>query len=410
MQIQNVMGRTIFDSRGNPTVEAVVYTKNQVGRASAPSGASTGTHEAVELRDGGRPYMGKGVNKAIDNINKIDGLIRGMDCREQKRIDKAMIDGDGTPNKQNLGANAIVAVSMAVARAAAAESGKELYAYLNPSADRLPIPLMNIINGGKHAGSGLAIQEFMIVPSGAKNFSDAMRMGTEVYHTLKGMIAKKYGNAATGVGDEGGFAPPIDKTDDALEIIQKAVDECGYEKKVRLSLDCAASSFYADGKYAIDGKKIGPDKLLDMYVEMIDAYKLFSIEDPFNEDDFDSFATLNKQKLCRVVGDDLTVTNVARIRQALDMGAMDTLLLKVNQIGTLTEAFDAAGLAKSNGCGVIVSHRSGDTCDAFIADLAVALDSGMIKSGAPCRGERLAKYNRLLEIEYLLGPTAKYGL
>ncbi len=409
MLIKDVKGRVIFDSRGNPTVEATVYTNNYSGRAAAPSGASTGKHEAVELRDGGKAYSGKGVNKAVANVRAIENYIRGMDAREQRKIDNAMIMADGTRNKSKFGANAIVAVSMAVARAAANGEGKELFEYLNASSRRLPIPLMNIINGGKHAGNDLSIQEFMIVPHGAKSFEDAMRMGVEIYHELKQIIKNKFGKGACNVGDEGGFAPPLTKTSDALDLVQSAIDKCAREKKVSISLDCAASEFFSNGKYSIDGKKIGSAKLCEQYLSIIDNYKIFSIEDPFNEDDFDSFKMLNEATKCRVVGDDLTVTNTERIQNALDMNAIDTLLLKVNQIGTLSEALDAASLAMNNGCGVIVSHRSGETCDPFIADLSVALNCGMIKTGAPCRSERLSKYNRLLEIEYLLGSKSKYG-
>lgn len=410
MLIKDVKGRMIFDSRGNPTVEATVYTTNYVGKAAAPSGASTGTHEAVELRDGGKAYHGKGVSKAVNNVRAIENIIRGMDAREQRNVDNAMITADGTRNKSKLGSNAIVAVSMAVARAAANGEGKELFEYLNPSACKLPIPMMNIINGGKHAGNNISIQEFMIVPHGAKSFENAMRMGSEIYHTLKNIITEKFGKNARNVGDEGGFAPPLSKTSDVLDLVQSAIDECKYGKKVSISLDCAASEFYKNGKYSIDGKQINASSLLEFYLNLLDDYNIFSIEDPFDEDDFDSFRKLNEVTKCRIVGDDLTVTNAARIQKALDMNAMDTLLLKVNQIGTLTEALEAASLAMNNGCGVIVSHRSGETCDTFIADLAVSLNCGLIKSGAPCRSERLSKYNRLLQIEYLLGSKAEYGL
>ncbi|MGB9635216.1 MAG: phosphopyruvate hydratase [Candidatus Micrarchaeia archaeon] len=410
LNINCVSGRMIFDSRGNPTVEATVCAGNFTGTAAAPSGASTGTYEAVELRDGGKEYNGKGVSKALNNINIIENAIRGMDVLDQKSIDKKIIELDGTGNKSKLGANATVAVSMAVARSAAASEGKELFMYLNPSADRLPIPFMNVINGGKHAGSGLAVQEFMIVPVNARNFTDAMRMCTEVYHELKEIISDKYGKSATGVGDEGGFAPAINKTSDALDLIMKAIEKTGYMKEMRISLDCAASEFYDKGMYRIDGKKIGTDKLLDFYADIVKEYNLFSIEDPFNEDDFEAFSKLIEYVKCKVVGDDLTVTNVSRIQKAIDMKSINTLLLKVNQIGTLTEAWDAATLALNNNCGVIVSHRSGETCDTFIADLAVALNCGMIKSGAPCRSERVEKYNRLLKIEEILGTKAKYGI
>lgn len=410
MQVKDVTGRMIIDSRGNPTVECTVYAEHAIGKAAAPSGASTGKFEAVELRDNGKEFHGKGVSKALASIGRIRDVIRGMSVLDQKAIDLAIIKADGTPNKSNFGANATTAVSLAVARAGAKVAGKELFAHLNPSASRLPVPFMNIINGGKHAGSGLAVQEFMVAPVGASSFSGAVRMCCEVYGTLRGLIEKKHGRKATGVGDEGGFAPPLKSTEDALSLIQSAIDAEGYSKEIRISLDCAASSFYLRKKYEIDGRRISAAKLSELYLELAGKYNIFSIEDPFDEEDFESFATLKKSAKFMVIGDDLTVTNVERIRKAIDMGCMDTLLLKVNQIGTLTEALDAAGLAKNNGCGVMVSHRSGETCDSFIADLAVALDCGMIKSGAPCRGERLAKYNRLLEIEEMLGTQAVYGL
>jgi len=410
VQVKDITARMIFDSRGNPTLRATVFTADGVGSADAPSGASTGKYEAVELRDGGSAFHGKGVSKAIESVRKLSSALQGINVTDQKKIDEEIIKADGTSNKSNLGANATVAVSLAVARTAAKITGKELFDYLNPGAARLPVPMMNIINGGKHAGSGLAIQEFMIVPIGARNFAEAMQMGAETYHELKGIIEEKYGKSATGIGDEGGFAPPIKKTRDALDLIVKAIEKSGYQDKVRISLDCAASSFYINKKYKIDGKSMNTHKLLEFYTSIIDEYKLFSIEDPFHEEDFESFAQLTKTGKCLVVGDDLTVTNVERIRKAIDMGSISTLLLKVNQIGTLTEAMDAATLCKNNRKGIIVSHRSGETCDPFIADLTVALECGMIKAGAPCRGERLAKYNRLLEIESLLGSKAVYGL
>ncbi|MEM3364735.1 MAG: phosphopyruvate hydratase [Candidatus Micrarchaeia archaeon] len=410
MQIKEASARMIFDSRGNPTLRVTVLTPEGSGWADAPSGASTGKHEAIELRDGGTAYHGKGVSKAIENVRAVSDAIRGIECTDQKKIDQTLIALDGTPNKSKLGANTTTAVSLAVARAAAVCTGKELFDSICPGASRLPIPMMNIINGGKHAGSGLAIQEFMVVPVGAKSFSEAMRMGTEIYHTLKEIIEAKYGKPATSVGDEGGFAPRIRKTREALDLIVKAIEKSGYAREVKVSLDCAASSFFAKGKYKIDGKSLTKPKLLEYYLSLLSEYPIFSIEDPFDEEDFESFAALKKECKCRVIGDDLTVTNVSRIETAINKGAIDTLLLKVNQVGTLTEAIDAATLCKNNKCGVVVSHRSGETCDPFIADLAVALDCGMIKAGAPCRGERLAKYNRLLEIEHLLGNKAVYGL
>lgn len=410
MKIKEVKARMIFDSRGNPTVEATVYTENFKAKASAPSGASTGKHEAVELRDGGPEYKGKGVKKAVANVSKISNVISGLEVINQKEIDDAMKWADGTENKANFGANAIVAVSMAVARAGALSKKQELFQYLNPNANRIPYPMMNIINGGMHAGSGLAIQEFMIVPVGATNFVEAMKMGTEIYHTLKKILKDNFGPIATGVGDEGGFAPPIKTTALVLDTINLAIEEAGYKGKIKISMDCAASSFYNNGKYDIDGESLTSEELINFYVELCSKYDIFSIEDPFDEEDFDSFAKLHSKVKCKIVADDLTVTNPKIIKKALEMKCMDTLLLKVNQIGTLSEAMDAAKMMFDTNGGVVVSHRSGETGDTFIADLAVALNCGMIKTGAPCRSERVEKYNRLLEIEQILGDKAVYGL
>lgn len=410
MKIKQVKGRMIFDSRGNPTVEATVYTEDFKVKASAPSGASTGKHEAVELRDGGSDYKGKGVKKAIANISKIEGVITGLEVENQQEIDDAMKWADGTENKANLGANAIVAVSMAVARAGAMSKKLELFQYLNPEANRIPYPMMNIVNGGMHAGSGLAIQEFMIVPVGAKNFVEAMKMGTETYHTLKKILSDNFGPIATGVGDEGGFAPPIKTTSHVLDTINLAIEEAGYKGKIKIAMDCAASSFYVNGKYEIDEKTLTPDELIDFYVNLCSNYDIYSIEDPFDEEDFESFAKLHSKVKCKIVADDLTVTNPKIIKKALEMKCMDTLLLKVNQIGTLSEAMQAAQMMFDVKGGVVVSHRSGETGDTFIADLVVALGCGMIKTGAPCRSERVEKYNRLLEIEQILGDKAVYGL
>ncbi len=410
MEIRDVKARMIFDSRGNPTIEATVYTDKGVGIAAAPSGASTGSYEAVELRDKGERYHGKGVSKALSHTPELAQGLKGMDPSDQKAVDSKMIEIDGTKNKGRIGANLIVAVSMANARAAANAQGKELYEYLNPEGHVLPIPMMNIINGGKHAGSGLAIQEFMIVPKGAKTFSEAMMMGSEVYHTLKKEITERYGKGATGLGDEGGFAPPISSTKEAIELILGAVDKSGYSKEIMVSLDAAASEFYKDGKYHVDGKELTAEELKGLYLDLIKEYPIYSIEDPFEENAFEDFAALQKETSIKIVGDDLVVTNKERISQALEKGSMNTLLLKVNQIGTLTEAIEAANLMFTKNMNVIVSHRSGETCDTFIADLAVALNTGHIKTGAPARSERVAKYNRLLKIEDLLGSRAKYGI
>ncbi len=406
-KITKIKAREILDSRGNPTLEVDLFTQQTCQSAAVPSGASTGTHEAVELRDGGRRYLGKGVQKAIHNIEqKIYPLLRGMDCHHQRKIDEAMIDKDGTKNKSKFGANAILGVSLAAARAATAEKKKFLFQHLYAIADinRKPIvprPFFNVVNGGKHAGNQLAFQEFMIAPK-AKNFAEALRMGSEVHHVLKEVIEKKYGKEATNIGDEGGFAPPLKRAEEALDLLQQAIQKAGYKGKIEIAMDCAASEFYSKGKYKLH-VIMSREKLLDYYLHLIKKYPIISIEDPFEQEDFFSFAELRKKSKIQIVGDDLTVTNIKRIKQAIQNKSCNCLLLKVNQIGTLTEALDAVKLAYENGWRVMVSHRSGETEDTFIADLAVAIGCGMIKAGAPCRGERIAKYNRLLRIEEVLG-------
>ncbi len=407
--IRDIRAREILDSRGNPTIEAAVVTDTAVGVASVPAGASMGTHEAKELRDKRKRFGGLGVQKAINTIHiVIKPLLRGMDPSCQQEIDSLMREKDGSKDKHGLGANTILAVSLACARAAALHEKKELYAYLsqdlmnNLFCPALPRPYFNVINGGKHADSLLKIQEFMIVPR-FKSFKENLRAGSEIYHVLKKIIRQKYGQ--TGIGDEGGFAPPLKKTEEALQLLKQAIIKADYAGKVDLALDCAASSFYdKDQKiYFLDGKKMNAEQLLNYYLQLIHKYPIISVEDPFEEEDFVNFARLrskakNKAQI-QVVGDDLTVTNPRRIQTAIDNNSCNCLLLKVNQIGTLTEALEAAKLAFADGWKVMVSHRSGETNDSFIADLAVALGCGMIKAGAPCRGERLAKYNRLLEIE-----------
>ncbi|MBI4152301.1 phosphopyruvate hydratase [Candidatus Woesearchaeota archaeon] len=401
--IRDIRAREILDSRGHPTIEAAVITEHSVGIASVPEGASTGKHEAKELRDKSKRYHGLGVQKAVDNIrNIIKPLLVGIDPARQREIDSLMIEKDGFKDKRRLGANAILAVSLACARAAAASEGKELYDYLSQfpqltkRAQILPCPYFNVVNGGKHATSKINIQEFMIVPR-FTSFHDNLRAGSEIYHVLKEIIHPKYG--LTGVGDEGGFELPLKKTEEVLRLLRSAITKAGYSGKVDLALDCAASSFYQHKKYHLDGRIFNAEQLLQYYLQLIKKYKLISIEDPFHEDDLVHFAQLRTRSGIQIVGDDLTVTNPERIQLAINNKSCTCLLLKVNQIGTLSEALDAAKLAFDNGWKVMVSHRSGETNDSFIADLAVALGCGMIKAGAPCRGERLAKYNRLLEIE-----------
>ena len=404
--ITSIKAREILDSRGNPTLEVDLSTKQTCQSASVPSGASTGKHEAVELGDGGKRYLGKGVQRAIRNVEQqISPLLRGMDCYDQRRIDEAMIKKDGTKNKATLGANAILGVSLATARAANAEKKRFLFQHLHQLAGvdqkpSMPRPFFNVINGGRHAGNELAFQEFMIVPK-AKSFKESLRMGSEVYHVLKMVIEQKSGKEATNVGDEGGFAPPLKRAEEALDLLQAAIKKAGYLGKVEIAIDCAASEFYKNGTYALHAK-MNKEQLLAYYLRLIKKYPIISIEDPFEQEDFAGFAELRRKSKIQIVGDDLTVTNVKRIQRAIKNKSCTCLLLKVNQIGTLTEAFDAVKLAYDAGWKVMVSHRSGETEDTFIADLAVGIGCGMIKAGAPCRGERTAKYNRLLRIEEIL--------
>lgn len=414
--ISFVKGRWVLDSRGNPTVEAHVGTLGGgSGLAAVPAGASRGTHEALELRDGDKYFRGKGVEKAVRNINDVIAKeIIGLDSRVQREIDNLMISLDGTPNKSRLGANAILAVSLAIAKAAADTYGLPLFQYLGGLvANVLPVPLMNIINGGKHAGNELKIQEFMIIPVGADSFRDALRMSSEVYHYLKDYLSDKYGRSAINVGDEGGFAPPMKESREALDALVNAIKRAGYEpgEDFLLALDAAATEFYDKNTdtYEIDGKELRRDELLDYYSTLVDEYPIVSIEDPFHEENFEGFKLIcDKLKNIQVVGDDLFVTNIERLSKGIELGAANALLLKVNQIGTLTEAFDAAFKALDNGYKVIVSHRSGETEDVTISHISVALRCGQIKTGAPARGERTAKYNELLRIEEYLGSSAIY--
>ncbi len=408
--IADIKAREILDSRGNPTIEVDVTTEGGVtGSAAVPSGASTGIYEAVEIRDGGKRYGGKGVQKAVEAATKtIQPKLKGVDVRRQKEIDYAMITLDGTKNKSSLGGNTMLGISLACARAAAASESLRLYEYINRNATLLPIPFFNVINGGKHAGNQLDFQEFMIAPTGATSFREALRMGAEVYQTLKGQLLKTYGKNSINVGDEGGFAPPIKTPEEALDVLWKAIKEAGYDGKVMIGLDVASSTFYKDGYYTVSGKRYSCSELIELYKGLVKAYPVVSIEDPLEEEDFEGFAEITKAIPRQIVGDDLFVTNPKKLAKGIEMGACNALLWKVNQIGTLTEALEAATLAKKNGYGVMASHRSGDTEDPWVADLSVGIESGQIKSGAPARSERTAKYNQLLRIEEWLGSKAKY--
>ncbi|KAK5644841.1 hypothetical protein RI129_006141 [Pyrocoelia pectoralis] len=425
MPIKSVFARQIFDSRGNPTVEVDLVTDLGLFRAAVPSGASTGVHEALELRDGDKQkYHGKGVLKAVGHVNDSLGpalLKESFEVTQQKEIDEFMLKLDGTENKAKFGANAILGVSLAVAKAGAAKRGIPLYKHLADLAGNsdiiLPVPAFNVINGGSHAGNKLAMQEFMILPTGAETFSEAMKMGSEVYHHLKAVIKNKFGLDATAVGDEGGFAPNIQNNKEALTLISDAIAKAGYTGRIEIGMDVAASEFFKDGKYDLDFKNpqsdkslwLAPDKLEEMYQDFIKNFPIVSIEDPFDQDDWSAWTHITTNTSIQIVGDDLTVTNPKRIATAVEKKACNCLLLKVNQIGTVSESIDAHLLAKKNGWGTMVSHRSGETEDTFIADLVVGLSTGQIKTGAPCRSERLAKYNQILRIEEELGSAAKYA-
>lgn len=413
MKIEAVWAREVLDSRGNPTVEAEITVAGHKVRAIAPSGASTGSWEAHELRDGDARFGGKGVLNAVNNVRtEIAKAIVGMDPADQRAVDEAMIELDGTENKKRLGANAIIATSLAVAKAGSMVDGVPLYQHIGDNGVTLPVPMLNIINGGKHAGGNLKIQEFMIIPAGAKSFSECLRMSSEVYMSLKSLLKKKYGVGAINLGDEGGFAPPLDTSAEAMETILSAVSDAGYApgKDVFLALDAASSEFYNDGVYDVDGMKLSAGELADHYKKLTETYPLISIEDPFFEDDFETTAELTKKigSNVQIVGDDLFVTNTKRLSKGIDVGATNALLLKVNQIGTVTEAGDAAQMSFDNGYSVVVSHRSGESEDVSIADLAVGWGSGQIKTGAPARGERTSKYNQLLRIEEELGSKAVF--
>ena len=415
--VEKVQAREILDSRGNPTVQVDVHTKSGFGRFSVPSGASKGRLEALELRDGDQDrFLGLGVLKAVDNVNRILGpAVVGMDTRNQEKIDAKLLKLDGTRNKSRLGANALLGVSLAAVRAAADTAKLPLHQIISKGRKALlPLPLMNILNGGKHAGNNLSFQEFMILPAEFRSFREALRCGSEIYHTLGQELLERYGKSSVNVGDEGGYAPAIGQVREALEMVESAVVEAGYSKgrEVVLGIDAASGSFYDERarKYSVDGRKMETVELFDFYLDLCKAFPLRSIEDPFNDEDFESFARLTKRvgSKVQIVGDDLFVTNLARVEKGISLGSANALLVKVNQAGTLTETVDAVEKARKAGYGLVMSHRSGETEDTTIADLAVGLATGQIKTGAPARGERTAKYNRLLEIENELGSKARF--
>ncbi|MEO9934395.1 phosphopyruvate hydratase [Rhodopirellula bahusiensis] len=415
--IESIHARQILDSRGNPTVECeVTLMDGAAGRAAVPSGASTGMHEAWELRDGDKSvFMGKGVTTAVKNVNtKIADALEGMDATDQAAVDQAMIELDGTPNKKELGANAILGVSLAVAHAAAASTNQPLFRYLGGAGARmLPAPMMNIINGGEHADNGVDIQEFMVMPLGFERFSDALRCGTEIFHNLKKVLSEK--GYSTAVGDEGGFAPDLKSNQEALDVIMTAIDKAGYKagEQVWIALDAASTEFYdkSSAKYSLDNNQMSGDEMVDFLAGWCDKYPICSIEDGCDEDDWETWKKLTTKigDKVQLVGDDLFVTNVERLQRGIDEGIANSILIKVNQIGTMTETIDAIQLAHRNGYTSVSSHRSGETEDSTIADLAVAMSTGQIKTGSASRSDRMAKYNQLLRIEELLGDAAQYG-
>ncbi|MCV7170176.1 phosphopyruvate hydratase [Mycobacterium manitobense] len=413
--IEQVGAREILDSRGNPTVEVeIVLDDGSFARAAVPSGASTGEHEAVELRDGGSRYGGKGVQKAVEAVlDEIGPTVITMSADDQRLIDQALLDLDGTPDKSRLGANAILGVSLAVAKAASTAAELPLFRYIGgPNAHILPVPMMNIVNGGAHADTGVDVQEFMVAPIGAASFKESLRWGAEVYHSLKSVLKKQ--GLATGLGDEGGFAPDVPGTKAALDLISSAIEGAGFKlgSEIALALDVAATEFYTAGTgYAFEKETRTAEQMAQFYGELLDSYPLVSIEDPLSEDDWDGWVALTTEigDRVQIVGDDLFVTNPERLEEGIDRGAANALLVKVNQIGTLTETLDAVALAHNSGYRTMMSHRSGETEDTTIADLAVAVGSGQIKTGAPARSERVAKYNQLLRIEEILGDAARYA-
>lgn len=426
MSVKLIRARQIYDSRGNPTLEVDLVTDKGLFRAGVPSGASTGVHEAVELRDNDKKvHHGKGVLKAVENVNKIIApaiVGKPIDETKQADVDKLLNSLDGTENKGKLGANAILGVSIAMCKAGAARKGVPLYKHLADLAGNreviMPVPAFNVINGGSHAGNKLAMQEFMLLPIGASSFTEAMRMASETYHDLKDVIKAKYGQDACNVGDEGGFAPNIQSSEEGLELLKIAIDKAGYTGKVFIGMDCAASEFFKEGKYDLDFKNknsdpskwVTPEQLQEMYKMFTSKFPVVSIEDGFEQDQWDTFAKFTAEMPnIQHVGDDLLVTNPVRVKEAIERKAVNCLLLKLNQIGTVTESIQACKMAQAAGWGVMVSHRSGETEDSFIGDLAVGLCSGQIKTGAPCRSERLAKYNQMMRIEEELGAKAKYA-
>ena len=417
MKIQQVHAREVLDSRGQPTIEVDVLLKNgALGRATVPSGASTGEHEAVELRDGEKRYLGKGVERAVRNVNRILApRLRGKDAKDQEAIDRWMIEMDGTPNKGNLGANAILGVSLAVAKAQARQQGLPLYRYLGGSrAKTLPVPMLNVLNGGVHADNNVDVQEFMVIPLGMKSFAEALRAAAEIFQTLKKVLQGR--GYSTSVGDEGGFAPRLKGNEEAIELLLEAVAQAGYRlgEQVALGLDVAASGFFEDGRYVFkksDGVKRGIEEMLRLYEEWVKKYPIISIEDPLGEDDWEGWKMLTELlgSKIQIVGDDIFVTNKQRLQRGIETGVANSILIKVNQIGTLSETLETMRLAKKTGYTTVISHRSGETEDVTIADLAVATNAGQIKTGAPCRGERTVKYNQLLRIEEELGKRAVFA-
>jgi enolase len=415
-RIAHVQGREILDSRGNPTVEVdVVLESGELGRAAVPSGASTGAHEAVELRDGDKSrYGGKGVLKAVGHVNQeIAAALRGADATDQRAVDERLINLDGTANKSRLGANAVLGASLASARAAALVAGQPLYRYLAAGRELLmPVPMMNILNGGRHAQTKVDFQEFMVVPAGAPSFSEGLRWGTETFHALKDILHER--GLSTGQGDEGGFAPELDANEDAMRLLVEAIERSGHQpgRDLFIALDPAASEFYRDGRYQLagEGRSLEPGELIDRWANWVDRYPVISIEDGLAEDDWEGWRLLTTRlgKRVQLVGDDIFVTNVVRLRRGIETGVANSILVKVNQIGTLTETLETIATARGAGYATVISHRSGETEDTFIADLAVATGAGQIKTGAPSRSERVAKYNRLLRIEEEVGRTAPY--
>jgi len=413
LRIKDIDAREVLDCRGNPTVQVdVIVNDGTMGRADVPAGRSTGANEAKELRDGEKRFGGMGVRKAVANVKEVIlPSVKGMDVSKQRELDAALIALDGTPDKARLGANAILGVSLAAARAAAKGLNIPLYRYINANAHVLPVPLLNLINGGKHASNDLEFQEFCIFPVGAENFSEAMEIAMDVYEELRAIIVSKYGKIAANVGDEGGFAPPIIKVREALDNLVMAVEKTSHAKKIVYGLDCAATHLYnpETEKYSLEGNELTTDELLDFYKDLLKSYPIASMEDPFSEDDVHGFVRATKELQIQIVGDDFFCTNPSRIKERIPLGAGNALLWKVNQIGTLTESLDAAEVAYRNNYGVMVSERSGETEDPIISDLVVGINAGQIKTGATIRGERTAKYNRLLQIEQELGSSAVYA-